>query len=197
MDVFSNYVIEILTGISPVLQMVGISAFSYAEGLPIIGSILPGGTVALLAGSLSATGVFSPYLAFIVIAVSSFFGDMTGFFLGKKFKEKVWIKKIVNSEKHQKSWDLFDRHLAIISIFGKLIPVVRSTPSIFAAVRGVRTRRYMVYSFLGSFLWAFSGVFLGKILTEFLGKKAIPLIFGFLILSVVIVLLRQIIKSKK
>jgi len=197
MDVFSNYVIEILTGISPLFQMVGISAFSYAEGLPIIGSILPGGTVALLAGSLSATGVFSPYLAFIVIAVSSFFGDMTGFFLGKKFKEKVWIKKIVNSEKHQKSWDLFDRHLAIISIFGKLIPVVRSTPSIFAAVRGVRTRRYMVYSFLGSFLWAFSGVFLGKILTEFLGKKAIPLIFGFLILSVVIVLLRQIIKSKK
>ena len=197
MDVFSNHVIEILTGISPLFQMVGISAFSYAEGLPIIGSILPGGTVALLAGSLSATGVFSPYLAFIVIAVSSFFGDMTGFFLGKKFKEKVWIKKIVNSEKHQKSWDLFDRHLAIISIFGKLIPVVRSTPSIFAAVRGVRTRRYMVYSFLGSFLWAFSGVFLGKILTEFLGKKAIPLIFGFLILSVVIVLLRQIIKSKK
>ncbi len=197
MDVFSNFIIKILTEISPFLQMVGISAFSYAEGLPIIGSILPGGTVALLAGSLSVTGVFSPYLAFVVIAVSSFFGDMTGFFLGKKFKEKLWIKKIVNSEKHQKSWDLFDRHLAIISIFGKLLPVIRSTPSLFAAVRGVRTRRYMIYSLLGSFLWAFAGVFLGKFLTQFLGKNAILIIFGGLILSVVIVLFKQIIKSKK
>jgi len=188
---------ETLTGISPLLQMVGISAFSYAEGLPVIGSILPGGTVALLAGSLSTTGVFSPYLAFIVIAVSSFLGDMTGFLLGKKFKEVSWIKKIVNNEKHQKSWDLFDRHVAIISIFGKLIPVVRSTPSIFAAVRGIKTRRYMIYSLLGSFLWAFVGVFLGKVLTDFLGKNAILIIFGLLVLSVIIVLFRKIIKSKK
>jgi len=188
---------ETLTGISPLLQMVGISAFSYTEGLPVIGSILPGGTVALLAGSLSTNGVFSPYLAFIVIAVSSFLGDMTGFLLGKKFKEKQWIKKIVNSEKHQKSWDLFDRHLAIISIFGKLLPVVRSTPSLFAAVRGVKTRRYMIYSLAGSFLWAFAGVFLGKILTQLLGKNAILIIFGLLVLSVIIVIFRQIIKSKK
>jgi len=197
MSLFADFIIEILTGISPVLQMVGISFFSYAEGLPVIGSILPGGTVALLAGSLSTTGIFSPYLAFVVIAVSSFLGDMTGFLLGKKFKKAAWIKKIVNNEKHQKSWDLFDRHVAMISIFGKLIPVVRSTPSIFAAVRGIKTRRYMIYSFLGSFLWAFVGVFLGKVLTEFLGKNAVLLIFGLLIVPVIFILVRQIIKSKK
>ncbi len=197
MNVFSNFIFEVLLGISPTLQMLFISAFSYAEGLPIIGSILPGGTVALLAGSLSTTGVFSPYLAFIVIAVSSFLGDMTGFLLGKKFKEATWIKKIVNHEKHQKSWDLFDRHVAIISIFGKLIPVIRSTPTLFAAVRGIKTRRYIVYSLTGSLLWAFAGVFLGKILTQFFGKNAIFLIFGLLIIPVIVILWRQIIKNKK
>ncbi len=197
MNTFSNFIIETLMNISPLLQMVWISVFSYTEGLPIIGSILPGGTVALLAGSLSSTGIFSPYLAFVVIAISSFAGDMTGFLMGKKFKEASWIKKIVNNEKHQKSWDLFDRHIAIISIFGKLIPIVRSTPSIFAAVRGIKTRRYMIYSLLGSFLWAFAGVFLGKILTQFFGKNAILIIFGFLITSIIVVLFRQIIKSKK
>ena len=193
----SDFVINTLTGISPFLQMVSIALFSFGEGLPVIGSILPGGTVALLSGSLSVTGIFSPYTAFIVISISSFLGDMTGFFLGKKFKEAKWIKKIVYNEKHQKSWDLFDRHLAVISIFGKLLPVVRSTPAVFAGVRGIKTRRYMLYSFLGSFLWGFVGVFAGNLLTQFFGKNAILIIFGLLVCSVVVVLYKQFKKHRK
>jgi len=192
----SDLVMSFLIDLSPVLQMLAIAAFSFGEGLPVIGSALPGGTVALLAGSLSATGIFSPYTAFIVIAVSSFFGDMTGFFLGKKFKEAKWIKKIVYHEKHQKSWDLFDRHIAVISIFGKLIPVVRSTPAVFAGVRGIKTRRYMLYSFLGSILWAFVGVFAGNLLTQVFGKNAITIIFGLLLVSVGAVVYRQFRKSR-
>lgn len=197
MDQFSAFVLETLTNISAILQIVVIFIFSYAEGLPIIGSILPGGTIALLAGSLSATGVFNPFTAFLIIALGSFLGDMTGFFLGKKFKEHKLIKKIVGHEKYQKSWDIFDRHIAIVTIFGKLLPVVRSTPSIFAAARGIKTRRYMIYSFLGSLLWSFAGVFAGNILTKYLGDKALVVILILLVGSIVIVSARTYIKRLK
>lgn len=197
MDQFSNFVIQAITDIAPILQITVIFIFSYAEGLPIIGSILPGGTIALLAGSLSATGVFNAFTAFLTIAIGSFLGDMSGFFLGKKFKEHKLIKKITNHEKYQKTWDVFDRHIAIVAIFGKLLPVIRSTPSIFAAARGIKTRRYMLYSFLGSLLWSFAGVFAGNILTKFLGDKALVVILILLIGSVLIVSTRGYIKSKK
>jgi membrane protein DedA with SNARE-associated domain len=196
MDIFSNFVFDLLSSIPVYMQIISIAFFSYAEGVPVIGSILPGGTIALLAGSLSASGIFSPLLAFLVISIFSFLGDMTGFYMGSRFKEHKFIKKIIEHEKHQKSWDLFDRHIAIISIFGKLIPVVRSTPSIFAGARGIARKRYIVYSFLGSFLWGFVGVYAGKFLTDILGELAIPIIFAVLIISVIAVILNQFVFKK-
>ncbi len=197
MEAFSEQVISFTLSISPLLQIITIFLFSYAEGLPVVGSILPGGTIALLAGSLSATGVFKPMAAFLTIAIGSFLGDMTGFFLGRKFKEHRWIKKITTHEKYQKTWDLFDRHIAIVAIFGKLLPVVRSTPSIFAAARGIKTRRYMLYSFIGSLLWSFAGVYAGNILTKFIGDKAIVVILCVLVLSVIIVFTRTYLKKRR
>ncbi len=197
MESFSQLIIDGIHHVPQTLQIFVIFLFSYAEGLPVIGSILPGGTIALLAGSLSATGVFSPLKAVVCIAVGSFLGDMTGFFLGRKFKQNKFLLKITGHEKFQKSWDLFDRHIAIITIFGKLIPVVRSTPSIFAAVRGIRTRRYMIYSLLGSILWSFTGVFAGNILTKYLGDKAIIVILAILVGSFLFVVFKQILNRRK
>lgn len=197
MDSFSQLIITGIHQVPQAFQIFVIFLFSYAEGLPIIGSILPGGTIALLAGSLSATGVFTPISAVLCIALGSFLGDMTGFFLGKKFKQNKFLVKITSHEKYQKSWDMFDRHIAIITIFGKLLPVVRSTPSIFAAVRGVRTRKYMLYSFLGSILWSFAGVFVGNILTKYIGDKAIVVILVILVGSFVVIMAKEYIKKLK
>lgn len=195
MESFSTATIDFLMAVPVLVQFFVLSLFSYAEGLPIIGSILPGGTIAIFAGTLVQQGLISPVTTSLVIGLSSFFGEMTGFFIGKKFKHLRWVRAIVENQKNQKTWDLFDRHLLIITIFGKLIPVVRSTPSIFAAVRGTNTRKYIIYSFIGSMLWAVVGVYAGKLLEGFFGKKAIPLIFGIIVVSILVVVLRIVIKK--
>jgi membrane protein DedA with SNARE-associated domain len=169
---------------------------SVVEGFPVIGSILPGGTIALLVGSLSAEEFVIPWLAVLCIAVGTFLGDMAGFFVGKFYGKKEWVKKLVIKECHEKSWELFDRHLALVVIFGKLLPVVRSTPSLFAALRGVHTRRYVLYSALGSLLWSFAGVYGGNILSRLIGEKAIILIIGMLVVSAVFVGVRSLLKKK-
>jgi membrane-associated protein len=146
---------------------------------------------------MSSVGFMSPLFAGIIIAISSFGGDMTGFLLGKRFRHWKPIQRLVDHEKYQKSWDLFDRHIALITIFGKLIPVVRSTPSLFAAVRGIPARRYMLYSFLGSVLWAFAGVYAGNFLTALLGDNAIAIILGILVLSIIIIAIRFFLIKKR
>ncbi len=149
----------------------------------------------LFAGSLSANGIVSPIIASFIVGIASFLGDMAGFFLARRFKHYTWIQAIITHEKHRKSWDLFDRHIAIISIFGKLVPVVRATPSIFAAIRGVKIRQYIVYSFLGSMLWGIVGIYLGNFLASYFGGKAISFILVIALLSVVTVLVHQGIKA--
>ncbi|HEY1041454.1 MAG TPA: VTT domain-containing protein [Candidatus Paceibacterota bacterium] len=194
MESFSQSIITLLQTVPLWQQMSILGFFSYAEGLPVIGSILPGGTIAIFAGSLSESGIMTPLVACIIVGIASFLGDMTGFFLGKRFTNIRWIQTIVTSEKYQKSWDLFDRHIALITIFGKLIPVVRSTPSIFAAVRGVQTRRYMIYSFLGSMLWGIVGVYAGKLFTMYFGERATVFILGLIVVSIIAALVHQGIK---
>ena len=192
MDSFSQFVIVALSSVPLFWRLAVLFFFSFAEGLPIIGSILPGGTIAILAGSLSTEGLIRPITAVALIAGSSFLGDMTGFLLGKRFRNLPWIQKIITHEKHQRSWDLFDRHIALIAIFGKLIPVVRSTPSLFAAARGVWTRRYIIYSALGSALWGFTGVYAGNLFSRYFGDRAIPFILGILVCTVVVLVLRSV-----
>ncbi len=185
MEQFSLTISELFFTISPLLRNAVIFLFSYGEGLPVIGSILPGGTIALLVGSLSAQGFILPWAAIGIITLGSFLGDMTGFFIGKKCKHWKWIKRFVASEKHQRSWDLFDRHLALIVIFGKLIPVVRSTPSFFAGARNIPIGTYMGLSFVGSLLWAVTGIYGGNALARILGTAAIPVIVSILVVSAV------------
>lgn len=188
---------QLFFAVSPVLRLVVVFASSFAEGLPVIGSILPGGTIALLVGTLAKDGFISVPLAIIMIGLGGFLGDSAGYFLGRRFKDAKWLRKLVGQEKHQTKWDVFDRHLALIVIFGKLVPVVRSTPSIFAGARNVRVQKYLLLSFVGSFLWAFAGVFGGVLLAKFFGSSAVLIIVGFLVVTGIIALVSQRRKQKK
>lgn len=194
---FSADILSFLAGIPVGMQLLVLFVFSFAEGLPVIGSILPGGTIAIFAGTLVEQGVLGSISTVLVIACSSFLGDMTGFLLGKKFKHLQWVRSVTQNEKHQKTWDLFDRHIALITIFGKLIPVVRSTPSIIAGFRNIQSRTYMIYSFAGSLLWSVAGVYAGRLITVYFGKNAIPILIGIIVISVCVVGFRFIFKSKK
>jgi membrane-associated protein len=182
---------------SPALRLFVIFGSSFAEGLPVIGSILPGGTIALLVGTLAKEGFISVPLAIIMIGLGGFLGDSTGYFLGRRFKDTKWIRKLVGQEKHQSKWDVFDRHLVLIVIFGKLVPVVRSTPSIFAGVRNVRVQKYLLLSFVGSFLWAFAGVYGGVLLSNLFGPSSIGIILGILIVTGVVALVSNKRKKKR
>jgi len=181
-----SYLNELFFSLSPILKIFFIFLFAYIEGLPIIGSFFPGGTIALFIGALSNNGFINPIYAITIIALGSFLGDMTGFMFGKKLKHKKWVKKIINHEKHQKKWDLFDRNIIFIILFSRVVPFVRSLPSLFAGARNIKTKKYLLLSFIGSFIWAVTGVYGGNIISKIAGDLAIPIILGILFISIIV-----------
>ena len=178
MELFNESLTELFFSVTPAARTLLIILFAFGEGLPIVGSFLPGGTIALLVGSLSGNSFISPWLAIHLIALGSLAGDLVGFFAGMKLKNVRSIKKILESEKHIKKWDLFDRHAAIVIIFGKILPVIRSTPALFAGARNMNIGKYICYVLIGSYIWAIGGIFGGKYITKVLGGYSVAIIIG-------------------
>jgi len=192
-----DIVADTLFGLTPLVRDILIFVVSYAEGLPVIGSIVPGGTVAIIIGSLAQEGFIRPWVAINLIAIGSFLGDVTGFVFGKYLRRFTIVKKFLESEQHEKKWDIFDRHVALVIIFGKLIPVIRSTPSLFAGARNINKKKYLAYVLVGSYLWAVVGIYGGKALAQALGDRAIPVIILSVLAIAVALWLRARFVSKR
>lgn len=174
-----------------------IFALAFGEGLPVIGSFLPGGTIAILIGGLSKEGIINPWFAIHLIAIGSAIGDLVGFFFGKKMLHIPWVHNLVHNEKHAKKWDLFDRHAALVIILGKLLPVIRSTPSLFAGARNMNTFRYLFYTIIASYLWAIGGIWGGNYLSTILGDNLILVVIAIVVVSISVSLVNSIKKKKK
>jgi len=196
MELLHDNLISLFFSLSPFLKGVFMFILAFGEGLPIIGSFLPGGTIAILIGGLSQEGFVNPLVAINILALGSFVGDLVGFFAGRKLLHIPWVHNMIYHEKHQKKWDLFDRHAALVIIFGKIIPIIRSVPSLFAGARKMNIIKYCFFVLLGSYIWAFLGIYGGRYLTKLLGDSAIILIVGILIISGIAALVSHIRNSK-
>lgn len=192
MELLHDSLIALFFSLTPFLKNIFILILAFGEGLPIIGSFLPGGTIAILIGSLSQEGFINPILAINLIALGSFAGDLVGFFIGRKLLYVPWVHNMVYHEKHQKKWDIFDRHAALVIILGKILPVIRSTPALFAGARKMNILKYSTFVIIGSYLWALIGIYGGRYLAQLLGDSAIIIIIGVLVLSGIVALVSHL-----
>ena len=55
------------------------------EGIPAIGSLVPGHTAVILSGFLSRLHILNIGIVIPVVVVAAMIGDYTGYFLGKKY----------------------------------------------------------------------------------------------------------------
>ncbi len=155
------------------------------EGAPIIGSLYPGGTISFLIGTYAEAGAFSPWVAMILLIAGNFTGDMFGYYLGRYGQRFSMIKNVLEKEKFSSAWDIFERRLFYFVVLGRLIPVVRSIPSLLAGARQIPVKRYVWYSLGGSALWGFAGTWGGFLLRDILGKNAWMVIVGATVVVVI------------
>ncbi len=165
------------------------------EGAPIIGSLYPGGTISFLIGTYAEVGAFSPWTAMILLIAGNFAGDMFGYYLGRYGHRFSIIKNMLEKEKFSNVWDVFERRLFYFIVLGRLIPVVRSIPSLLAGARQIPVGRYVWYSLGGSALWGFAGTWGGFLLRDVLGKNAWMVIVGVTVIVVVYGLMKKYYKK--
>lgn len=153
-----------------------VTVIGYLEGLPIIGSFAPGGTLALIIGTYVSAGTMSFWISVLGLGVGSFLGDLTGYMVGRLAKKSRLIQRLISKERVQIGLEFFEKRLFVILVFGRMIPLVRSAPSLIAGAHHIKPAKYLTYNLLGSLLWSVVGVSIGMVSEKLLGRFAIPLI---------------------
>ncbi len=166
---------------------IGIFAIIFAESGLLIGMFLPGDSLLFTAGFLASQGLFSLPVLLIVTFTAAIVGDNVGYVTGKRYGHKVFRKQnsILFDQKHiEKAEKFYEKHGGKALILARFTPVVRTVAPILAGVGKMPYRRFLIFNFVGAFLWAIGITALGF----FLGKS-IPDIDKYLLPAIAIVVL--------
>jgi len=171
-----------------------IAAIVIFEGIPALGTFIPGHFVVIIAGFLVKLEILNFPLVLLVATVSAVLGDLIGFLIGRKYGYS-FLKRFggyiyLKDEHIEKAKRLIDSHCGKALILGKFSPFTRSFTPFFVGASKVNTKTFLLWNIIGAFLWVFLSVLVGYIFgagyhsaVQFLGKFIpIAILFSIIII---------------
>ena len=133
-----------------------------------IGLILPGSTIILFLGALSARGYLDVGDLIWFAVLGAIIGDNVNFYLGGKFGAK-WLKGgfwLLKASHLEKAKIFMDAHGAKGIFLGRFLPGVKEAAPFIAGSVKMNRRTFMFWNVLGAVGWGFGWVFAGYIFTQ-------------------------------
>lgn len=122
---------------------------------------LPSELIMPFAGFLAARGDLNPFLVVAVGALGSLLGALPWYWAGRKvgaarLKELAgrhgrWVA--LTPEEIDRGQRLFERKGALVLVFGRLVPALRTVVALPAGMAGMRLVPFVLWTLLGSVIW--------------------------------------------
>jgi membrane-associated protein len=143
----------------------------FAETGVIIGFIFPGDALLFTAGLLCGSDLaVNIWLLVITVALAAIAGNITGYFTGKIFGQRLLLKKDTFFFKQRHLTDsltYYEKYGGIALIAGRFMPVIRTFVPILAGTIGINFWKFNLYNITGALLWSGTLIPIGY----FVGKK--------------------------
>lgn len=140
-----------------------------------IGLLLPGSTIILFLGALSARSYLDTgYLIWFAV-LGAIVGDNINYYLGKRYAAK-WIEKgfwFLTSKHVEKTRNFMDAHGAKSVFLGRFIPSVKEIVPFLAGSVKMKKGTFMFWNILGAIGWGFEWVLAGYIFAQSLNLAAL------------------------
>ena len=173
---------------------------------------IPSEIVMPLAGYLASIGNYS-YMGLLIVALSATLGAVVGAViiyyvslkLGRLFVLKCGKYCFVDEKKLSAAENWFERYGARAVFFGRMAPGIRELISVPAGFSKMNFKKFLLYTFLGSFIWTaflvslgfFLGVYVESLnLSSILNKIAIIVILVIVCYSVFRILVKKFSKKQ-
>lgn len=162
------------------------------EGIPIIGSLVPGHTTVILSGFLSKLGIFNIGIVVPIVIISAMAGDFAGYFLGRKygygFLKSFGKLLFIKDEYIEKAKSVVGNHTGKSIILGRFNPITRPLVPFIVGASHVKAGKFWLYDFTGVLLWAVLSIGIGYVFGA--SYHMVAGIFGkFVLIAIVIAIL--------
>jgi membrane-associated protein len=175
--------------------LLGILAIIFAETGLLIGFFLPGDSLLVLAGLISAVGLktgnghvlhFNLAVVLIGLLIAAIAGAQCGYVVGRKAGPALFKRpnsRLFKQEHVDKAQRYFDTYGAKTIVIARFVPVVRTFANPMAGVSRMEPRKFTTYNVVGGLAWVVGvtmiGYVLGKTITN--AQDHLPLIEGIII----------------
>jgi membrane-associated protein len=176
-----------------VLVITGLVVF--AEDALFVGFVIPGETVALLAGAAAKLGHVSLTDVLIVVIVAAIVGDTVGYEIGRHVGPRVLQWKILKKRRKRldDAQDFLARRGGSAVFLGRWVAFFRAVMPALAGTARMRYPKFLAYNAGGGLAWGAAVVLLGyaagasyaKVEKTF-GRDAAFVVLAILILAVIV-----------
>lgn len=156
----------------------GLFFIIFAEVGLAVGFFLPGDSLLVVSGLMSAAGKLNVWLVMLAFFLGSVIGDSTGYWTGRFMghalfnRESSWIFKPSRVEKAK---HFFEKYGVKTVILARFVPIVRTFAPLVVGATEMPYTKYLFYSVIGGALWISSmvlaGYFLGGVIERALDIK--------------------------
>ncbi|MDR6865463.1 membrane-associated protein [Microbacterium resistens] len=142
----------------------------FAETGLLIGFLLPGDTLLIIAGLLTHTSnVFglNIWVVTLLIAFAAFAGGEVGYLIGHKGGPAVFERKesgLFSKKNVERTNAFFERFGGLTVILARFVPIVRTFAPVAAGVGHMPWRKYSLYNLIGALLWGFGLTMVGYLI---------------------------------
>ena len=139
----------------------------FAETGLLVGFFLPGDSLLVTAGVVSAQGAFDPWVGTALITLAAVAGDQAGFMLGRRAGKAVFAKgdgRFIKRRHYVEAHEYFEKHGAKSIVIARFVPILRTFVPFVAGVAEMPYRNFVFWNILGGCLWVWSLLGLGYLL---------------------------------
>lgn len=138
----------------------------FSETGLVVFAFLPGDSLLFAAGGLaaSASDALDIRLLFIILCLSSIFGNKINYLIGRYFGELLLSRKglrFVSRHHFDRAHLFYEKHGGKTIIFARFIPVIRTFAPFVAGVSGMNMRSFAFYNVISAVIWIGSLLFAG------------------------------------
>lgn len=148
----------------------------FAETGLLVGFLLPGDTLLIMAGLLSNPVVNPPHGVFglnvwlvgLLIGLSAFLGGEVGYLIGHKAGPAIFERKesgLFSVKNVERTNAFFERFGGLTVILARFVPIVRTFAPIAAGVGHMNKWKYTLYNLIGAVIWGFGLTIVGYLLS--------------------------------
>jgi membrane-associated protein len=149
----------------------GMSTIIFAETGLLVGFFLPGDSLLVTAGLVSARGFLDVYLLGMLLHLAAICGNSCGYLIGRSTGPRIFTREnsLVFNKKHaDRAQRFYARHGRKTIILAQFMPIIRTFSPVVAGVGRMPYRQFLVISVIGTMLWVWSMLFTGYFLGRYI-----------------------------